>query len=232
MKENLVFVEKGKLFCDSLMFSEKFETKHRNVTRDIRNLTALFGAVRNEFIESEWINDRNRKYSKFNMTRKGFMFLVMNTNVTPEKKQKLYEVQNAIIDAFEYMENLILKEKVNKQNIEWNKTREQGKQIRLETTDTIKNFVEYATNQGSKSANMYYKHFTTATYKALQFMQQVKPKLRDTLDLLELNQLILAENLCKERIDNYMKENLHYKEIYILVKQDIEKFANSLFIGK
>ena len=92
-------------------------------------------------------------------------------------------------------------------------------------------FVEYATNQGSKSANMYYKHFTSATYKALHFMQQAKPKLRDTLDLLQLHQLLLAEDLCKRSIKKYMEENLHYKEIYILVKQDIEKFADSLFLN-
>ena len=136
------------------------------------------------------------------------------------------------IDAFEMMEKLILKEQVNKNNLEWNNSREQGKQIRLETTDTIKEFVEYATNQGSKSANMYYKHFTNAEYKALGFIQQTKPNLRDTLDLMQLHQLILAEDLTRRCIDKYMSENLHYKEIYVLVKQDIENFAKTLMIGK
>ena len=65
-------------------------------------------------------------------------------------------------------------------------------------------------------------------YKALGFMQQNKPKLRDTLDMMELHQLILAEDICKRSIEKYMNEGLHYKEIYILVKQDIEKFAGAL----
>ena len=135
------------------------------------------------------------------------------------------------IQAFNKMEDILLKQQNNKQNLEWNQSREQGKQIRLETTDTIKEFVEYATNQGSKSANMYYKHFTNAEYKALGFIQQAKPNLRDTLDLMQLNQLILAEDLTKRCIKKYMKENLHYKEIYILVKQDIENFAKNLLLN-
>ena len=227
---DLIKVERGMVFTDSLKFSEKLEINHRDVLRDIRNLVATNSAIQNEFLETVWTNAQNRTYPKFDMTKKGFMSLIMNTNVTPVKKQLLYEVQNQFIDAFEMMEKLILKEQVNKNNLEWNNSREQGKQIRLETTDTIKEFVEYATNQGSKSANMYYKHFTNAEYKALGFIQQAKPNLRDTLDLMQLHQLILAEDLCKRSIEKYMKENLHYKEIYILVKQDIENFAKTLLL--
>ena len=228
---DLIKVEKEKVFTDSLKFSEKLLINHRDVLRDIRSLIATNSAVQNEFVETNWTNAQNRTYPKFDMTKKGFMSLIMNTNVTPAKKELLYKVQNEFIEAFEKMERIILQGKLNKENLEWNKSREQGKQIRLETTDTIKEFVEYATNQGSSSAKMYYKHFTSATYKALHFMQQAKPKLRDTLDLLQLHQLLLAEDLCKRSIKKYMEENLHYKEIYILVKQDIEKFADSLFLN-
>ena len=66
---------------------------------------------------------------------------------------------------------------------------------------------------------------------ALGFMQQAKPKLRDTLDLMQLHQLILAEDLTRRCIKKYMSEKLHYKEIYILVKQDIENFAKTLMLG-
>ena len=48
---------------------------------------------------------------------------------------------------------------------------------------------------------------------------------------MQLNQLILAEDLTKRCIKKYMKENLHYKEIYILVKQDIENFAKNLLLN-
>ena len=97
-------------------------------------------------------------------------------------------------------------------------------------TDAIKDFVEYAFSQGSQNAKRYYTSITKMEYKALGFIQQAKPNLRDTLDLMQLHQLILAEDLTKRSIEKYMKENLHYKEIYILVKQDIENFAKTLLL--
>ena len=226
----LVKVIGKKVVFDSLKFAEKFEIPHRNILRDIRNITALFGAAKNEFKESVWKNDRNREYPMFLMTRKGFMFLVMNTNVSPDRKSKIWGIQNSIIDAFEKMEELLLKLKNNQENLEWKKSREQGKNVRLKLTDNIKEFVDYATSQGSKNAKMYYANITKMQYKSLGFIQQSKPKLRDTLDLMELHQLILAEDLCKRKIKKYMLEKLHYKEIYLLVKQDIEKFADSLYL--
>ena len=220
----------NEIFTDSIIFAEKLNLNHKDVLKDIRNLTATNGTIISEFKITKWTNSRNREYDKYTITKMGFMSLMMNTNVTPSKKQLLYKIQNDFIIAFQTMEEIILREQLQKDNLEWNLSREQGRQIRIETTDTIKEFVEYATKQGSSSAKFYYKHFTTATYKALSFVQQAKPGLRDTLDLLQLHQLILAEDLCKRSIAKYMIEGLHYKEVYLLVKQDIENFAKSLLL--
>jgi hypothetical protein len=95
---------------------------------------------------------------------------------------------------------------------------------------TTKNFVEYATLQGSQNAKRYYGNITKMEYKALGLLAEEKPKLRDTLDLMELHQLILAEDLVRRQFKKYMQEKLHYKEIYVLVKQDLEKFADSLHL--
>ena len=130
------------------------------------------------------------------------------------------------IKAFNLMEKTLL----NKKSIEWNKQREQGKLARKSETDVIKNFVDYATIQGSKNANFYYKHLTSATYKALQLIQHKKPKIRETLDMLELNQLLLAENIAMKSLEENMKTGEHYKAIFVNVKNDIERFASTLFL--
>ena len=159
---------------------------HLHILEKIRNLTNDLPIVKSQFIESEFTNERNRKYPMYLMNRDGYMTLVMELNAkSKESRILLSEKKQMFIQAFNKMEDILLKQQNNKQNLEWNQSREQGKQIRLETTDTIKEFVEYATNQGSKSANMYYKHFTNAEYKALGFIQQAKPNLRDTLDLMQ-----------------------------------------------
>jgi len=228
----IVEIKRGKVFCTSIMFSEKMEMNHRDVLKDIRNLTATANAVKDEFLESEYTNNRNRKYPMILITRRGFMFLIMNTNVTPGRKQILYKIQTEFVDAFEKMEQLLLTEQTNKNNIEWNRSREQGKQVRTNLTDAIKKFVDYAATQGSKSSNRYYSNITKMEYKALGLMQEKNPKLRNTLDMMELHQLILAEDLCRRMIAKYMSENLHYKEIYLLVKKDLGNFAGSLMLSK
>jgi Rha family phage regulatory protein len=233
MSKDLVYVEKGKVFCTSLDISREFDIMHLHILEKIRNLTNDIPMVSSQFIESEFTNERNRKYPMFVMNRDGYMTLVMELNAkSKESRILLSEKKQLFIKAFNKMEELLSREYNNKNNLEWEKSREQGKAIRIECTDTIKEFVEYAKNQGSTKAEMYYKHFTKAEYMALGFMEQAKPKLRDTLDLMQLHQLILAEDLTRRCIEKYMKDDLHYKEIYILVKQDIENFAKTLMIER
>jgi hypothetical protein len=122
------------------------------------------------------------------------------------------------------MERRLLLEQSNKQNLTWEAQREQGKLARKAETDTIKDFVEYATSQGSKNAKFYYKHVTVACYKCLQLIESEKPKLRDLLNVLELNQLMLAEVVAERSLKKHMAAGEHYKSIFVLVKHDLDKF--------
>jgi Rha family phage regulatory protein len=231
MNKNLVYTEKGKVFCTSLDIAREFNIMHKHILEKINNLTDDIPSVKNQFIESEFTNERNRKYPMFVMNRDGYMTLVMELNAkSKESRILLSEKKQLFIQAFNKMEKLILQQQLNKNNLEWSKSREQGKQIRLELTDEVKNFVDYAKNQGSKNAERYYANITKMEYKALGFIEQSKPKIRDTLDLMQLHQLILADDLCRKQLNKYMLENLHYKEIYILIKQDIENFSKVLYL--
>jgi len=129
------------------------------------------------------------------------------------------------------MERRLVIEESNKQSITWEAQREQGKIARREATDTIKEFVDYATGQGSNNAKFYYKHITVACYRCLQLIESEKPKLRDLLNVLELNQLMLAEVVAERSLKRHMLEGEHYKAIFSLVKHDLETFASSLMIG-
>ena len=159
------------------------------------------------------------------MNRDGYMFLVMNISTKKAHSKKL-----AFIRAFNEMEKRLLSLNENSKDNEWLRVRGQSKELRLQQTDVIKEFVEYATNQGSKSAKFYYKHVTNATYKALDLIQHKKPKLRDTLDCMELSQLMVAENIAKKSIKKHMNNNEHYKVVYELVKQDLLDFGSSLML--
>lgn len=222
----LVKVNQNLVFADSRIIAEYFNKAHRQVLQSIDNLIENLNEADAEksatlFKRKEWINELNRKYPYYEMNRDGFSLLVMGFTGKDALKWKL-----KFIEAFNLMEKTIL----NQQNNEWITTREQGKLIRKNETDVIQEFTEYAKEQGSQSAQFYYKHYTNATYKALQLLENKKPKTRETLDLLQLHQLLLAEDIVTKTIKKEMENKEHYKVIFEKCKISLENFANSLMI--
>lgn len=223
----LVEVRGSEVYCDSHLVARKFGLKNAYVANRIKKVMEDIGEIRvngvNPKCQPEEREYRGNKYTAYLMNRDFFSFLVMRF-----KGESAIRWQLEFIAAFNAMENRLLLSDKNATDPQWLGQREQGKIARLEETDTIKKFVEYATDQGSKSAKFYYKHITNATYKALGLMVQRKPKLRDTMNLYEISELLLAERVAKESIEKYMLLGRDYKDIYTSVKDDLVKFGSGL----
>lgn len=235
MTKEIVEVRKKQIVTTSLKFAEEFAINHTEVLKKIRNLTSEYPLVRNRFSEGTFINGRGREYPVFYINRDGYMTLIMNTSAKGESLEFLFYKKEMFIKAFNELEEMVLTQQRNENSIEWKRARTQGKLVRRETTDIIKEFVEYAINQGSKNAKRYYGNITKMQYKALGIIQLGKPKVRDILDIMEIGQLAVAENIVQQGLKRYMEEKVHYKEIYLLCKQDVEEFGNkycSSFIKK
>lgn len=230
--KDLVILKNNQLYTTSLLFAEEFELNHRDVLAKIRNLTAEHSTVKNDFKEDEFTNERNRKYPFFWVTKDGYMTLVMNMSAKGNSLKLLFEKKQLFIKAFSKMEEIISKHRVNQSNEEWKISREQGLVTRKECTDAIKGFVDYATSQGSVNSKFYYANITKMSYKALDIMQQKNPALRDTLSVMETHQLIITEDLVRRKLVEYMNQELHYKEIYLLVKIDVENLAKAFCINR
>ena len=203
---------------------EEFWIAHMHILEKIRNLSIEISTVKfNEmFVKSEYENSKWRKFPNYLINRDWYMFLVMNISTKKAHDKKLQ-----FIDAFNEMEKALLRH----QNVEWNKTRELWKTIRLDCTDSIKDFIEYAKEQwASWWVKFYYANLTKAEYKALKLIQHNKPKTRDMLDKMELSQLMIAENIVKKVIQTEMNKNTHYKEIYALCKIALENYADTLYL--
>lgn len=221
---DLVKVVKEEVFCDSSLVARKFGIKHNDVVRTIERLRARLrgtnGTHKIQEIEKEY---RGHNYTAYLMDRNFFTLLAMRF-----ENKKALEWQVKFNDAFYEMEQTILSANNNKSDNSFIEARTQSKIGRREETDVIKDFVEYATEQGSKSAKFYYKHITNATYKALELMIHKKPALRDTLDIYQLSELLLAERVAKTSLRKYMDMGRNYKDIYESVKEDLLVFGNSL----
>jgi Rha family phage regulatory protein len=225
----LVEVKKDWIFCDSSLVARKFGTKHIYVVRIIKKLITDIGDLRgisnHPKFEIEKRSYRGNNYEAYLMDRRFFSLLSMRF-----KGKKALEWQIKFNDAFYLMETRLLQGSKNKSDMAWIGFRDQGKLTRKNETDTIKKFVEYATAQGSKSAKFYYKHITNASYKALGLMAQSKPKLRESMNIIEISELMLAERYAEGLLKKYMKTGMKYKDIYKFVRDDLITFSNNLRI--
>jgi Rha family phage regulatory protein len=204
----------------SLIIAEHFNKTHRDVTRAIENLRCSNEFSVRNFAQSDFVNTRGKTYKGYIITRDGFSMLAMG--FTGEKAIKWKE---SFLKAFNAMEQTLLKQQAA---VDWKAARLQGKAVRKNTTDTIQDFVEYATNQGSKNAKMYYANITKMEYKALDLLEQSKQvtgNFRDTLDLMQIGFLQVAENIASLAMKKGMEDSLNYHDIYTLAKQKVTDYA-------
>ena len=230
MKKQLVESKQDQIFCNSQMVAEKFGKRHQYVINKIDKLIVDFGQIKGEEsfplkfqkTESEY---RGQKYKSYQMDKQSFSLLAMQFT---GKKALFWQAK--FIEAFCLMEQ----QNLMRANLEWQREREQGKQIRLEFTDTTKDFVDYATNQGSINAAKYYITLTKLQYKALKLIEKnekVDPEFRNTLDTMELNNLLSAEKVARKALLDGMNQKLHYKDIYQLAKVRVLQLADIMVIA-
>lgn len=235
MKNELVHSTKKEVYCDSRVIAEKFGKQHQNILKKIDNLIIDLeildtqNVVPKKYNKTEMFKERDHFYRGqnfryFEMNRSAFSLFVMSFT-----GKKALTWKRKFNDAFYQMEQVLLRQS----NLEWQKEREQGKQIRLEFTDEIKTFVEYATNQGSTHANKYYIALTKLQYKALGLIEKnekINKQFRNTLDVMELSSLLSAERVARKALIDGIEQGLHYKDVYQLAKQRVFQLADIMVI--
>lgn len=146
--ENLL---KADVVCDTLKIARDFKGgDHDQVLRDVRNLKKKLKKTKNDKIslckieESEYFNERGRKYKKYTLNFNAYSLLVMG-----------YTGQNAIEFKLEYISAF---NKLLKQNEMLKEEYNISKEIRKDFTDTIKFLIPEA-------SNWTYSNLTRLTYK-------------------------------------------------------------------
>jgi Rha family phage regulatory protein len=207
----------------SMQVARYFEKPHDKVIVAIELIKSRLPAGNASYGDIYYIDASNRKQRAIEMNRDGFSLLAMGF-----KGDKAFEWKLKFLAAFNAMEQALIKEN---DKLEWKTARLQIKQTRKSFTNAVADFVEYATAQGSQSAKMYYANITKMEYAALDLLDRQKTTIgnfRDTLDLMEVSTLMMAEVVAKGALEQGMKEKLHYKEIYILAKKKVKDYADSI----
>lgn len=155
-----------------------------------------------------------------------FMLLVTMVKNTPESKK----LKMALVKEFRRMKNVLASLAAQKSTIDYHTARQNGKAVYFQKTDVIKRFVDYATEQGSQSANLYYTNIAKMENSALFLVEQKYPNLREVLNIKQLMQIATADQIVEKALQDGMNDNLHYKDIYKLAKERVIQFSD--IIGK
>lgn len=110
-EKQLVFLQNGRPVTDSLTVAEVFEKEHRRVMQDIRELGCSEEFRLHHFVQSTYINERGREYTKYLMTEQGFVLLVMSYT-----GQRAMEFKESYIAEFERMREELQRAQIAKVN--------------------------------------------------------------------------------------------------------------------
>lgn len=105
------------------------------------------------------------------------------------------------------------------------------KVIRLKTTDSIKDFISYAQDQGSSNANRYYMVFTKLQNDLLfdyENVNKLKVKPRENLDIFGADIVMRSDIIIADSLKEGMQNELPYKEVYHLVKKRLIDFTKTV----
>lgn len=217
----LVMLKNQEATTTSVIVAEYFNKQHAHVTRDIEEIKnkidpSKFGEM---FQKSNYDDNYGRKQKMYRVTKDGFILLVMGYNT-----KKAFEIKINFIEAFNDMEKYIReneKAKIYKQNTDWLITRNNGKLVRRNELDIISEYIMYSREQGSKSPEKYYIHFT----KIVNSLVGIKSGMRDKVDFETLIHIINLENLIMRVVREGMETRMYYKEIYQLSKKKCEEYV-------
>jgi phage regulator Rha-like protein len=221
---NLVIVENKKLFTTSLIIAEQTKnTVHsvRELIKKYKNDLEEFGVLSFEMRKPNKNSKGGRPQEIYYLNEEQTTLLLTfmrNSDIVIKFKKKLvkefYKMKKSLNEAY-----------VRKQNEEWKKLRVDSKYTRKNQTDIIKKFVEYATDQGSKSAFRYYSNISKMENKALFFLQGKFPNVRELMTGHQLMVIGSADQIVEKALIDGMDKKMFYKDIYKMAKERIEIFA-------
>lgn len=206
---DLIEVRREEAVTTSLNVAKIFGKRHNKIVNIIDNYVAQNKATKKMFFESTYKAKDNQIHRMYYMNRDGFSLLVMGFT-----GEKALEWKIKYIEAFNKMIDLL----IERNTIEWKKTRELVKETRHELTDTLKKLEEYNKSQGSKSANMVYVNYT----KLVNFIVGIPT--RDLATTKQLHLIAVLEDFLIKLLSNEMEANTPRKDIYPKCKEQLMRF--------
>ena len=210
------------------LYSRMGYREHRNLKETIdKHIESFneFGVMRFETVKPKSSNG-GRPVKCYLLNEDQFTFLAMLMKNTAEVVDLKVKVAKEFIRMRQPLANIISQQR----DPNWQNVRSDGKAVYLHKTDVIKQFVSYATSQGSKSASKYYMSLAKMENNALFFIEAKYKNLREIMTIKQLMQVATADHVIEKAIKEGMNSGMHYKDIYKLAIDRVVSFAR--IIGK
>lgn len=203
----LVQIKNGEVMASSLDVAERFGKRHADVLEKISKILKQDSTENSVkcFFPTFYKDESGKENKMYLMNEKGFTFLAMGFT-----GKKADEWKWKYIEAFETMKQAIL----NQKNAEWIENRKQGKLARRAETDAIKEFVQYASENGSTHSDRYYLLFTKMVNGIVGAGNG-----RDFESFEVLQNLSVAEKAVTKLVRAEIEKGTEYHEIYKLCKE-------------
>lgn len=215
----LVIMQNKDIYTTSLIMSENLNIKHKNVLELLKDYSHIQELQRFETAE---VKTKGRPIKIALLTEIQALLLVSLMKNSAE----VIDFKVKLVKAFVKYRKIVQQLITQKQNEEWLLNRGESKEIRKECTDTIKDFIEYAIKQGSKSAALYYVNLSKMELKGLFLLEQRYPNAREVMNMKQLTLIKMADEAVRITLEEEMKKDTHYKEIYKLAKAKIDALAS------
>lgn len=204
MQELSIVQLKSELRTDSRLLAGFLDHRHRTILENIDKYSTELRSISRLPFETGTLETRggvqSQRYAMLDEDQCYFLLTLMRNN------ERVVAAKLALVKAFKNARaQLALRDVV----------RLDGKLVRKAETDSIKLLVEYASANGSKSANRYYTNVTKMTNTLLG----IEAGQRETLDVNQLKQIAILESVVDIAIRDGVKAELPYKDIYQLAKE-------------
>ena len=218
--KSLVHVHGKELRAGTWLIAEGFNRRHQDVTELVEKYRIDFedfSCLKQEKLKSTG----GRPVVEYLLTEGQAIFL----GTLFKNNEKVVQFKKKLVKEFLKMRRLLDSVKVNTQNAEWIEQRYNGKKLRLESTEAMKAFIQYAKDQGSTHADKYYMAITTMANKALFIVQGKFTNLRNVMTARQLMVTGAADGIIDRALLDGMRQKMFYKDIYKQVRDNVQVFA-------
>lgn len=221
--KDVVVVHDDELRAGTWLIAQGFEREHKEVIKLVKKYSTRFeklGDLSPHIYRPNPGAGPPVKEYLLNEPQTSFLgTLFKNQNDT------VVDFKLSLVQEFYRMREVLENIKAQHKDIKWLETRKKGKALRLDSTDSIKEFETYATEQGSQNANWYYISLTKMLNGLLFIVDGKFKNLRDMMTSRQLMIVSGADLVIEKALTDGMKKQIHYKEIYRLAKERVEIFA-------